>query len=228
MSGKRWSVAEQKTLINLWQDFSPRRIKESLPGRKWDAICKKARAMGLSKRYQGYISIEAAARMSGFDPTVIHKALQDNELVAYKLGVGKKLRRKMLDPDDVRDFIECKTSPYMENSDSAGARHGMHRTGLVRILSRFGYKPKTRGEYDSRKVDEILALYWSTLSPCAASYWRRKGRNVASVATKKAHPTKDIALLAGSIVSQALSQMEPGNEHSLSCSDSESTIGQAA
>lgn len=228
MSGKRWSVEETRTLINLWQDFSPRRIKESLPGRKWAAICKKAHAIGLEKRYQGYISIEAAARMSGFDPYVIQKALQDNELVAYKLGVGKKFKRKMIDPDDVRDFVERKTSSYMENSDSAGARHGMGRTGLVRILNKFGYKPKTRGEYDSRKVDEIFAVYWSTLSPCAASYWRRRGRNVVSAASKKAHPTKGTVHPAGSIVSQALSQMEPGNEHSLSCSDSASIIGQAA
>ena len=228
MSGKRWSVEETRTLINLWQDFSPRRIKESLPGRKWDAIFKKAHAIGLSRRYQGYISIEAAARMSGFDPYVIQKALQDNELVAYKLGVGKKFKRKMIDPDDVRDFVERKTSSYMENSDSAGARHGMGRTGLVRILNKFGYKPKTRGEYDSRKVDEILAVYWSTLSPCAASYWRRRGRNVASAASKKVQPAKGIAPLVGSIVSQALSRMEPGNERSLSCSDSASIIGQAA
>jgi len=281
---RRWTQEEKRILIKVWRDQSPRFIKESLRGKRWSQIARMARGLKLGPRLQGYISMRAAERLSGFCNTEILRAIERGELESRRLGVGRKQKHLRLDPDEVREWAERRSSqPATESARGAAKRHGVSNATFYRILKLYGVQThKGRScNFSPQESDLLMARYWDSLSKGGLVAWRhskfpqaesltsvsarygisrshiseifkklgceslnvlpkeadrildqwasrlKKGSRVLA-AIRKTQATKSTAPLAGSIASQALSQMEPGNAHSLSCSDSESTIGQAA
>lgn len=64
---RAWSPTEDATLRRLWSDTCVRTIRESLGGRSWHSIEARAIKLRLEGRWQGYVSLAAAADRLGYD-----------------------------------------------------------------------------------------------------------------------------------------------------------------
>lgn len=228
-SRKRWTSQEKKALSDLWRDYSPRRIREALPTRSWNAISNKARIMKLGQRLQGLISIRAASRLSGFDEVIIYRAIKDHELQAYRVGTGQQRKWLRVDPDDVRDFIQRKLSDNRESATKAAKRHGIGVHTFLRLLKLGGMEPPTNGEsyrLDPTNVDKLVEHYWKTLSKRAGA--ALKGRKGALVVAARAPHSEGSASPVGSIVSLSSKPKDNSSGRSSCSSATESMLGQAA
>lgn len=218
-SGRRWTEAEIRKLCNMWPDYSVRAIKEAFPGRSWEAILHVALRLKLGPRYQGFVSLQCAEKKIGYDAEWIRLRIKEGEILGHRVGIGTQYPRFVVDLEDLEEYVKRYTK--LETFRSAGKRHGISGFHLARIYKALGKSSaegRTRPHLVPSEVDQVVSTWKDQTTK----------RKLARAASKKAHPTKGTVHPVGSIVSQALSQMEPGNEHSLSCSDSESTIGQAA
>lgn len=220
-SGKRWTPEKIRKFCDMWPDYSAREIKRVFKDRSWRALRHMATKLKLGPRFRGFMSVRAAAQKIGYDIQWILKLIRNGEIKSHRLGVGQRFKREMLDFEELEAYV--KRYVRLDTWESGGARNGLTGSSVRRIYARLGKldPAKHRGwsrRLDPREVDETVRI-WKSLTAA---------QKTALAAMKKAHPTKDIAFLVGSIVSQASSPMEPGNERSLSCSDSASIIGQAA
>lgn len=220
-SNKPWTAEEDKTLCNMWPDYSVRAIKQALRGRSWDSIIHRARFHKLGRRFQGYVSVEKAAQHIGFSPAWIFKKIKEGKVQTYTIGVGKKLKRVAIELEPLEELI--KKELKLETFSDAAKRYGMSSSHLQAIFKRLGkYKAPTKKKQwqrlDPTEVDAVM-LQWKE---------HLKSVYAARAAHLNQFRSKRTASPAGSIACLNTKRKATTKASSSSSSVSESMRGQAA
>jgi len=214
-------VEEDKTLCNMWPDYSVRAIKQALRGRSWESIIHRARFHKLGRRFQGYVSVEKAAQHIGFSPAWIFKKIKEGKVQTYTIGVGKKLKRVAIELEPLEELI--KKELKLETFSDAAKRYGLSSSHLQAIFKRLGKykvpaKKKQWQRLDPAEVDAVMLQ------------WKEHLKNV--YAARAAHlnqfRSKRTASPAGSTVSLSSKPKDNSSGRSSCSSATESTLGQAA
>ena len=220
-SNKPWTVEEDKTLCNMWPDYSVRAIKQALRGRSWESIIHRARFHKLGRRFQGYVSVEKAAQHIGFSPAWIFKKIKEGKVQTYTIGVGKKLKRVAIELEPLEELI--KKELKLETFSDAAKRYGLSSSHLQAIFKRLGKykvpaKKKQWQRLDPAEVDAVM-LQWKE---------HLKSVYAARAAHLNQFRSKRTASPAGSTVSLSSKPKDNSSGRSSCSSATESTLGQAA
>lgn len=170
MHHKRWTRAEDMTIINGWGELSQRAMMENVPSRTWPAIRARARVLRLPFGIpQGFESVTKAAKRSGFSPSQIRKILKDAKVMITKRisckTYCKSHKMYYVDPVEVdaavRSFLESTSVQSFCN------RNGLKPRTVIRAAVKAGieyafpsYKRYSESDLRSlkiRKQDDILS-----------------------------------------------------------------------
>ena len=222
-SGRAWSPEEVLKFCDMWPDYSVRAIKEAFPDRSWKALRHKAWSLKLGARYQGFVSVRKAAKLTGYSTVWVRERIARGEIQAHKTGVGKKFTRLAIDIEQLEEFIKHRLK--LETFESAGARHNMSGNHMSVIFRKLGKLPYVKG---SKKItaprldpDEVDAT---------VAEWKKRleKQNAARAVMMKARRSEGSASPVGSTVSLSSKPKDNSSGRSSCSSATESTLGQAA
>lgn len=140
-----WTPAEDRTLRDLWPDTGARTIRQTLRGRSWTAIRARAFALGLGARWQGYVSIDAAATRLGYHSSLLHKILERYGVrVVLRGGKTERASRfanRVVLLDDAREAVE--KWERTETPQESARRYGVSGSQMRRWLRDAGLLPQS-------------------------------------------------------------------------------------
>lgn len=105
-----WTPEEEAILAEYWPDGGVRTLRERLPNRNWAGMRAHAKRMGLPERWQGYLTVAAAARRLGYDRDTVLAALKAANVTTYMRGGKKsvsasKFRHRVVEWDEAQDAM---------------------------------------------------------------------------------------------------------------------------
>lgn len=146
---KKWTDAEDATLVREWGEVCPRVLMGKLPGRSWAAIRQRAaKVLGLETGVpQGSVSIEEAARRLGYESGSFVLRLAARTGVTIRKhprprDTGPRVAgRRIVEWDSIRDAF---TTEQRETESVAGAARtrGLCNIRLWRWLRAAGVLPE--------------------------------------------------------------------------------------
>ena len=105
-----WTPEEEAILTEYWPDGGVRTLREQLPKRNWAGMRAHAKRMGLPERWQGYLTVAAAAKRLGYDRDTVLAALKAASVTTYMRGGKKtastpKYRHRVVEWDEAQDAM---------------------------------------------------------------------------------------------------------------------------
>lgn len=157
-----WTPAEDATLRKLWPDTATRHLRAALRPRSWSAIEKRAVALGLGARWQGYVSITVAAVALGYNPIALRHLLEREGVRVLMRHSGDAVgAHRIVCLDDARDAVL--RALRKETPAEAARRLGVQPKELrvwLRMAGLLAASPGPRNRshtrLDSASIDEAL------------------------------------------------------------------------
>ena len=180
--GRRWTQAEDRTLLAEWSEVGPRRLRELLGGRTWAGIVARARKLGLHVgRMQGWETLREAAARTGMEGITLRRLLARHrvEPVRSRTRQREETRLRFYRPEDIDAAVE-RDVREMEIPCAAARRRGVAVEVLYRWLREDGAlpprRPAARAHHyvPSATIDAVLARHG----------WRPGGESIRAAARR--------------------------------------------
>ena len=138
---KRWTEEEDALLRLKWAEGAAITIRRALPQRTWSQIQGRASRLGLEGRWQGFVTISAAAEKLGYHLTTFIKILKATEVtICFRaqrnVGGGITGKHRVVEWDTAVEAVDAWME--METPKDISVRTGIPTATLLHWLKKEG------------------------------------------------------------------------------------------